>query len=139
MVPVKVRELLSLQKLQASLLRPHQHHPQPQDNTKGDGPKDPPGLLLMNGSSWGTAQKLLKDVKVNMVALQEHRLGPLQLPAARAWLSRRGWNMVVTPGYTTAKNATGGGVAVLYRNYLDAGFPLAGGLSHDVACRQLRS
>ena len=97
----------------------------------GAGPEKPrhtwkPGITSVNGSSWKTARQVLSRFNTELVAVQETRLRGDQRLRAKQWLAKRGWGSVWSEAWTTAKNRNAGGVAILYRSHMDAGFVWAG-------------
>ena len=84
---------------------------------------------------------MLPQIDTELVAVQETRLSGKKCDAARNWLAKRGWKSVWSAGWGTEKGATAGGVAILYRDYVDAGKrdKQVGDLEAEQKCKQAQA
>ena len=79
----------------------------------------------INVNSWGRWRDVMLDVESDIVCIQEHRLPAKAVDPFRHKLTALGWSSAVFPALPTAAGSTSGGVAICWRQHLDAAGPPA--------------
>eukprot|EP00959_Pyramimonas_sp_CCMP1952_P470970 9497633-Pyramimonas_sp.AAC.1 len=76
-------------------------------------------FCTVNASSWGRALEYAKASRAHVIFVQEHKLFRPKILEAKTKARKLGWNSFWAPALATEAGFASGGVAILFRSYLD--------------------